>query len=70
MLSLERRRKFAIALVALVMSFVLALIKVVDGANWVAVTGLIVGLYAGSEALEGGLAARNGASGREERGGG
>lgn len=51
--SVERKRKFTIALVALVMSFVLALVGTVDGGNWVAVTGLIVGLYGGAEALEG-----------------
>lgn len=38
---------------ALGMSFVLALTGVVDGSNWVAVTGLIVGLYGAAEAYEG-----------------
>lgn len=40
------------------MSFVLALTGTVDGGNWVAAVGLIVGLYSGAEALEGGLARR------------
>lgn len=47
------KRKFLTAMTALVMSFILALEGTVDGSNWVAVTGLIVGLYAGSEAVEG-----------------
>lgn len=57
-LSVERKRKFTIAALALVMSFVLALTGTVDGGNWVAAVGLIVGLYSGAEALEGGLARR------------
>lgn len=47
------KRKFVVAMTALVMSFTLALADVVDGSNWVAVVGLIVGLYGASEAAEG-----------------
>lgn len=50
---LERKRKFAIAFVALVMTFVLALLEYVDGNNWVTAMGLIVGLYGTVEAAEG-----------------
>lgn len=50
---LNRRRKFVIAAVALVMTFVLALFDVVDGSNWVGAVSAIVGLYGGAEAAEG-----------------
>lgn len=52
-MSLARKRKFVVAMTALVMSFVLALTGVVSGGNWVGVTSTIVGLYAGAEAWEG-----------------
>lgn len=47
------RRKFAIAMTSLVMTFVLALTGVVDGGNWQGTIGLIVGLYGVAEAAEG-----------------
>lgn len=59
-LSLKRRRKFTISATALCMTFVLALTGTVNGANWVSAVGLIVGLYGGAEALEGGLSRQNG----------
>lgn len=60
---LSRRRKFAIAGAALVMSFILALVGVVEGPQWVQVTGLIVGLYGGAEAAEGFAHARGNSDG-------
>ena len=47
------KRKFTIALLALFMTFFLALIEVVDGGNWMGTVGFIVGLYGGAEAAEG-----------------
>jgi len=47
------KRKFTIALTALVMTFILALLEIVDGGNWVGAVSFIVGLYAGFEAAEG-----------------
>jgi len=38
-------RKFIVALIALVMSFVLALVGVLAGEHWVTTIGLIVGLF-------------------------
>lgn len=52
-MTLERKRKFLVAMVALVFSFALSLAGIVDGGNWVAVTAAIVGLYGGAEAVEG-----------------
>lgn len=45
-------RKFTVAMVALVMTFILALpvCGVVDGGQWVAASGLIVGLFGGANA--------------------
>ena len=43
------RRKFTIALLALTMTFVLAVCGIVSGGNWVTGVGLIVGLYGGAE---------------------
>jgi len=43
------RRKFTIALLALIMTFVLAFCGIVSGGNWVTAVGLIVGLYGGAE---------------------
>lgn len=57
---LRGKRKFTIAAMALLMSFVLAFVDVVDGGNWVAVVGLVVGLYGGAEAAEGMAHARSG----------
>lgn len=51
--SLERKRKFLIALLALVFTLGLAMAGKVDGGQWVTAVGLIVGLYGGAEALEG-----------------
>lgn len=50
---LHRKRKFVIAATALVFTFILALLDVVSGSNWVAATSTIVGLYGGAEAAEG-----------------
>lgn len=50
---LRGKRKFLIAATALVFTFVLALIGVVSGSNWVAAVTTIVGLYGGAEAVEG-----------------
>lgn len=50
---LERKRKFVIALVALLASLGLAIGGVVEGGEWVTAVGLIVGLYGGAEAWEG-----------------
>lgn len=50
---LHRKRKFVIAAGALVFTFILALVGVVSGANWVTATSTIVGLYGGAEAAEG-----------------
>jgi len=47
------KRKFTIALLALILTFVLALIGVVDGSNWMMSVAAIVGLYSGFEAGEG-----------------
>ncbi len=38
-------RKFTVALLALGMSFVLALIGTLDGSEWVMAVGLVVGLF-------------------------
>lgn len=54
----ERKRKFIIAFVALCMTFVLALLDVVDSGGWVGSVGLIVGLYATAEAAEGAIGSR------------
>lgn len=43
------RRKFTIALLALALTFTLALLRIVAGGEWVTAVGLIVGLYAGAE---------------------
>ena len=40
---------FTIALLALTMTFVLAVCGIVSGGNWVTGVGLIVGLYGGAE---------------------
>lgn len=50
---LNRKRKFLIAASALVLTFVLALLGVVEGSHWVAAVSAIVGLYGGAEAAEG-----------------
>lgn len=47
------KRKFTVAVMALMMSFVLALIGVVDAENWRWCVAAIVGLYAAFEAGEG-----------------
>ena len=39
------KRKFTVALLALVMSFVLALADILAGSEWVTALGLIIGLY-------------------------
>jgi len=39
------KRKFTVALLALVMSFVLALAGILAGEQWVVAVGLVVGLY-------------------------
>lgn len=49
----DRRRKFVIAASALVLTFVLALVGVVTGGNWVGAVGAIVGAYSTAEAFEG-----------------
>lgn len=56
---LKRKRKFVIALSSLTFSFILALTGTVDGSNWVAAVGLVVGLYSGAEAAEGWAHAHN-----------
>lgn len=43
------RRKFTIALLALVASFVGLAFRWLDGAQWVTAIGLIIGLYSGAE---------------------
>lgn len=58
-MTLDRKRKFVVAMTALVMTFVLALKQFVDGGEWVMAVGLIVGLYGGAEALEGRAHARS-----------
>lgn len=50
-MNLYRKRKFVIAFTALAMTFVLGLTGVVDGSNWVASVGLIVGLYGMANAM-------------------
>lgn len=47
------KRKFTIALLSLMMTFVLALMGVVDAENWFKTIAAIVGLYAMFEAGEG-----------------
>ena len=53
------RRKFTIALLALALTFTLALLRIVSGGEWVTAVGLTVGLYAGAEMGE--TAFKNGA---------
>lgn len=52
-ISLERKRKFVIAAMALFMSFVGMLAGFVAGPTWAESVRWIVGLYGGVEALEG-----------------
>ena len=52
-------RKFIVAMSALTMSFILGFVKVVDGGEWVAAVGLIVGLY-GAASAAGKFAKKNG----------
>lgn len=53
------KRKFTVAAAGLVFTFVLALVGVVEGSQWVQAVGLIVGLYGGAEACEGFAHARS-----------
>lgn len=52
-MTLDRKRKFVIALLSLLFTLGLAMGGVVDGGQWVTAVGLIVGLYGGTEAYEG-----------------
>lgn len=52
-ISLERKRKFVIASMALFMTFVGLLAGFVEGSTWAESVRWIVGLYGGVEALEG-----------------
>jgi len=49
----DRKRKFLVAVIALVMSFILALMGILEGSQWPLTVAAIVGLYGGSEAAEG-----------------
>lgn len=49
---MKGNRKFSIALLSVVLTFILGLVGVVDGGNWVAAVGLIVGLFGGANAME------------------
>lgn len=50
---LNRKRKFVIAATALLLTFILACMDVVNGSNWATAVSAIVGLYGGAEAAEG-----------------
>lgn len=60
-MKLNGKRKFVVAMTALIMSFVLALKggQTLSGGEWVACIGLIVGLYGAAEAAEGHAHARS-----------
>lgn len=58
-MNLDKKRKFVVAMTALVMTFILALKGGLSGGEWVMAMAAIVGLYGGAEAIEGRAHARS-----------